>query len=154
MDEGATRIADRLKSTRQEVGGRLRELRYRARNAPWRSYYESNPWLFVAAAFAGGLLLSAAVGARRNSRMHDDGRLEGSTALADDSEARGQSSGTSEIWDRIRSALLAAAGAQLSSFLREIVPGLLGPHRSTADADASSARSPNGSDGSGEAEAL
>ncbi len=123
MDEGANQISDRLRSTRQEFGGHLRQFGYRARHMQWRSYYERNPWLFVAAAFAGGLLLSAAAKRRRRSRVHDDERLEGPAEAAADGGSGTVGSGTSDIWDRIKATLLAAAASQIGSFIREGVPG-------------------------------
>jgi hypothetical protein len=137
VHEGTDKIADRPR-------------RYRATtNAQWRKHYEQNPWIFVAAAFAGGLLLSAAMPGRRRSRAREKERLESAVAAAADARARSQGSSTSDIWDRVKAVLLAAAGSQITSFLREIIPDLLGASRSTRQAGASDARSQNGSGISG-----
>ena len=141
MGEGANDIAERLRSTRREVGSNLRQFGSHA-NAQWRGYYERNPWIFVAAAFAGGLLLSTAIRGRR--RPEPAGRQRPDAAIA-----AGNDADMSEVWDRIKATLLAAAGSQIASFAREVVPSLLGRYRSSQSADAAGARATNGSRGGG-----
>ncbi len=138
MDEGGNHIADRLRSTRQAFGSQLRQLGSSA--GQWRGYYERNPWIFVAAAFAGGLLLSAAIRRRRSwpALGHERGHVAAEEGTESDAH-------TKEVWERIKAALLTAAGSQISSFVREIVPHLLGPYRPLGRAGASDARSQNGS---------
>ena len=141
MGEGANDTAERLRSTRHEVGRHLRRFGSNA-NVQWRGYYERNPWIFVAAAFAGGLLLSTAIRGRRRSET--SGRYRHDAAVAAEHDAR-----ASEVWDRIKATLLTAAGSQISSFVREMVPSLLGRYRSLRSAGASDTRSPHGSGGGG-----
>jgi hypothetical protein len=113
-------------------------------NLPWRSYYERNPWLFVAAAFGGGLLLSAAMRARRGASAQQPQEQREGEAAAADSGSRKHSTGASETWERIKAALLAAAGSQISSFVRELLPGMLGASRPSRQADGPDERSQNG----------
>jgi hypothetical protein len=134
-------VRERLRSTRHEVGSHLRQFGSNA-NAQWRGYYERNPWIFVAAAFAGGLLLSTAIRGRRRSEA--SGRHRHDAAIAAEHDAH-----MSEVWDRIKATLLTAAGSQITSFIREIVPSLLERYRSIRSADASDTQSPNGSGGGG-----
>lgn len=146
MDEGTSQVGERLRSSRQEFGSQLRRLGERARDVPWRGYYERSPWLFVAAAFAGGVLLSAAVSGRRRAGVLEHDRLERGAKATSEMAARARSSDTSEIWERIKATLLAVAGSQISSFIREIAPSVIGQNRSPRQPEMSSARSRNGSD--------
>jgi hypothetical protein len=141
VGEGANDIAERLRSSRYEVRSHLRQFGTNA-NTQWRGYYERNPWIFVAAAFAGGLLLSTAIRGRRRSEA--SGRHRRDAPIAAERDAH-----MSEVWDRIKATLLTAAGSQITSFVREIVPSLLGRYQSLRSAGASDTRSPNGSGGGG-----
>lgn len=142
MGEGTNDIAERLRSSRHEVGSHLRRFGSNA-NAQWRGYYERTPWIFVAAAFAGGLLLSTAIRGRRRSEA--SGRHRQDAAITAENDAH-----MSQVWDRIKATLLAAAGSQITSFVREIAPSLFGRDRPLRSAGASDTRSPNGSGGGGD----
>ena len=121
--EDSNHIADRIRSTRQELGSKLRQLQDRFPDAAsWRAQYERRPWMFVGAAFAGGLLLAAAVSGYRHRAAH---HREGYAAAASASVGAGSrrdSPAAAEIWNHFKDALIAVAGTQIRNFLHDVVP--------------------------------
>lgn len=111
----------------------------------WRRHYERHPWVFLGAAFAGGLLLSAALGGRRRP-SHREYRQP--LARAPDSSSR-STTATAEVWDLIKGALVTAAGSQISSFVREVLPSLRRSEHSADPRQGPEVRSSSGSKSNG-----
>jgi hypothetical protein len=59
MGETASQIENHIEETREDLGSNLHELEERVKLATdWRRYFRSNPAIFLALAFGGGLLLA------------------------------------------------------------------------------------------------
>jgi len=127
-------MADRIRSTSQELGNEVRRAGYRLQAArSWRLAYERQPWAFVGAAFAGGLLLAVAVGGYR----HRTASYRERYATAAKAAVRSVDDGlaTTEVWSRLRDALVAVAGSQIRNFLREVIPRLIDTDRYVPESD-------------------
>ena len=114
MDESPDQIEEHIRSTREELGTNFKELETRLKNATnWRLQFERHTWLFVAAALAGGFLLSGAVPTRRRAEL---GRHRPVTRAM----GRGEFSEDfprADVWNVIKTFLAAAAGSQISSLV-------------------------------------
>jgi hypothetical protein len=132
VDERPDQIEDHIRSTQRELGSNLQELEDKVKDATnWRVQFERHPVAFLGIAFAGGLLLSAGLGARRrhSASYHRHWAPAAPPMSAPDLGRPANDPGfdrkekTSEVWDGIKGALLAAAGTQVSHVLGEFLPG-------------------------------
>jgi hypothetical protein len=139
VDEGPSQIEEHIHSTRRKLGGNLRELEHRVKDATnWRVQFERRPWAFVGAAFGGGLLLSAVLGGRRRPPPYDRDRWSAAAPVSPSTVARHESSATTEIWDRIKGGLIAAAGSHIGNIIGEVIPGFREHDRAAPVSSASS----------------
>ena len=131
MDERPDQIEDHIRSTQRELGNNLQELENKVKDATdWRVQFERHPVAFLGFAFAGGLLLSAGLGGRRRHSFIND-RTWPAAAYMNGSGLRNPANdpgferkeNSSNVWNGIKGALLAAAGTQVSNVLGEFVPG-------------------------------
>ena len=132
MDEGPDQIAEHIRSTRSELTDNLRELEHKVKDATnWRVQFERHPVAFLGAAFVGGILLSASLGGRRRAGTYDRERWSGSQA-APSRATWHENSAATEIWNKIKGGLVAAAGSQISNILGELIPTSRGQDKHAA----------------------
>ena len=119
MDETANQVEEQIDRTRQRLGSNLRELEDKVDAATdWREHFRERPYLFLGAAFIGGVALASAVqpkaagrapsAAALNPRVNGDGSVQ-AQAL--------------ELWDNVQAALVGLASAKIKEYIGELVPG-------------------------------
>ena len=119
MDEDPSQIEESIRSTRRQLGSNLQELEHRVKDATnWRVQFGRHPWVFIGAAFAGGVLLSAALSGRRRQSWSQAAQAVPMSA------SRHMGSASSEIWSGIKGGLIAAAGSQLRHLLSDLFPSV------------------------------
>jgi hypothetical protein len=122
MGEETDQIEDHLETKREDLHSNLKELEAKVKSATdWRQYFQKHTGTMVAAAFGGGLLVSAMVGKNRRA---DVSQAPASAPSAP--SARTQGNGTHEVletWDTIKTALVGVAAAKFKGMLGEVVPG-------------------------------
>jgi len=132
VDERPDQIEDHIRSTQRELGSNLQELEDKVKDATnWQVQFERHPVAFLGIAFAGGLLLSAGLGGRRRHSPTYDRTWTAGPAYMSGAGPRNPANDpgfertekTSNAWDGIKGALLAAAGTQVSNVLGEFLPG-------------------------------
>jgi len=117
MAETVSEIEERIDRTREHLGSTLRELEDKVEGViDWREHFHQRPHLFLGAAFAGGVLLSAVV------------RPRGLTYGADEQPV-GQNVGISPVqvqaldfWRNVQGALVGVASARVRDYLNQLVP--------------------------------
>jgi Protein of unknown function (DUF3618) len=129
MGEKPDQIERHIYETRNELGENISELQEKVKTAvDWRAQFDQRPMLMIGLAFGGGLLLSALLTGRGNSRPSSNkgshNRRKREARLSDygaaDSHERGEAKST---WDDIGGAVLAVAGSKLGSVIEEVLPG-------------------------------
>ena len=141
MAETVNEIEDRIDRTRERLGSTLRELEDKVEAVTdWREQFHQRPHLFLGAAFAGGMLISAMV--RPSPVMHDFSRLAHD---ADDRPVRHQARGTSAVqaqardfWHNVQGALMGVASARVMGYLNELLPDFEEHYRRAEQHDRSS----------------
>jgi hypothetical protein len=119
MDETANQIEAQIDRTRERLGSNLRELEDKVDAATdWREHFRERPYLFLGAAFIGGVALASAVhpksadrapsAAALNPRVNGNGSVQ-AQAL--------------ELWDNVQAALVGLASAKIKEYIGELVPG-------------------------------
>ena len=134
MAETVNEIEDHIDRTRERLGSTLRELEDKVEAVTdWREHFHQRPHLFLGAAFAGGVLLSAMV---RPTRLTHD---------ADDRHVGRQARGTSavqaqalDLWHNVQGALMGVASARVMGYLNELLPDFEEHYRRAAQHDRSS----------------
>ncbi len=125
MAETVNEIEDHIDRTRERLGSTLRELEDKVEAVTdWREQFHQRPHLFLGAAFAGGVLLSAMV--RPSALTHDAYRLGHDT---DDRPVERQARGTSAVqaqaldfWHNVQGALMGVASARAMGYLNQLLP--------------------------------
>jgi len=121
MGETTSQIENHIENKREDLHSNLKELEGKVKSATdWRRYYRQYPGTMVAAAFGGGLLISAMVG--------KGGRTAGSASASALSRAgrHARGGGRHEIldaFDTIKTALVGVAATKFKGMLGEVVPG-------------------------------
>src|SRR4030095_1712856 len=119
MDQAADKIEAHIDRTRQRLGSNLRELEEKGEAAQeWRAHYQARPQYFLGGAFAAGVLLAATVrprSVRRSSEPSDGTQFE-----FESGNVPGQ---LLEVWDNVRSALIAVAATQIAKYIGDRIPG-------------------------------
>ena len=120
MDQAADKIEAHIDRTRERLGSNLRELEEKVEAATdWRAHYQARPQYFLGGAFAAGVLLAATVrprSVRRSSEPSDGSQFE--------FESSGNVPGQLlEVWDNVRSALIAVAATQIAKYIGDRIPG-------------------------------
>lgn len=145
MGETPDQIERHIHEQRSELGENINELQQKVKTAvDWRAQFDQRPWVGLGVAFGGGLLLSLLFGGRSQpdrSSSEDRWRSEPQRfGTAHQREDRGNA-----IWENIRGAVLAVAGARLGSVLESVLPGFEEQYRKKQRERQSSSRSrPNG----------
>lgn len=116
MGQTTDQVETRIENTREDLKSNLQELEGRVRSATdWRHYVNQNPGVMIAAAFGGGVLLSALMKKRRrvpHTPLSSSARF---------GEARSLQSRTKqnvlEKLDTIKAALVGAAATKVKGML-------------------------------------
>jgi hypothetical protein len=120
MVETATQIEADIEETRHHLGANLDALERKVKSATdWREHFQSGPLTVTGAAFAGGLVLAMATGARRDRRR---ARLAPSVGSAP--RTRGpQAEDVVRTLDNVKGALIGIAAMKLKELVGQILPG-------------------------------
>ena len=116
MDQETTFMKTHIDRERDQLTGNLREIESRFKHATdVREKFNENPLLGLGLAFAGGFLLSFAVGGSKSASSHETserpaGRVSPLSRLAC-------------TWDNIVEAFVGLGAAKLESFIADAVPG-------------------------------
>jgi hypothetical protein len=109
-------IESQIESQRQDLKSNLQELETRVKSATdWRAYFKAHSGTLIAAAFGGGVLVSALIGKRSASNSAHSERVRAATS--------GTKHEVLKTWDTITSALVGAAATRFKGVLGDVVPG-------------------------------
>jgi hypothetical protein len=121
MGETTSQIENHIENKRADLRSNLQELESKVHSATdWRHYFRQYTGTMVAAAFGGGVLLSAMLGKEGRA-----GRAAAASApRSDGGAAHGrQKHEILETFDTIKTALVGVAATKFKGMLGEIVPG-------------------------------
>ena len=120
MVETATQIETHIEETRQHLGANLDALEWKVKSATdWREHFQRSPLTVAGAAFAGGLVLAMATGAR-----HDRRRARLARSVAPAPRTRGpHAEEVVRTLDNVKGALIGIAAMKLKELVGEILPG-------------------------------
>jgi hypothetical protein len=123
MGQTTEQIETHIENKREDLKSNLQELEGRVKSAiDWRHYFKQNAAMMLAAAFGGGLLLSAMTRTRRTG-VHAPS-VSSSTPV--DAAPSVRSRTKHEVLDKvdaIKSALVGVAATKFKGMLGEAVPG-------------------------------
>lgn len=103
MNQTKDQIETRIDHARMELNANLHELETRAVSAmDWKQHFDTNPGTLLAAAFVGGIALSLFLGPGRRARRAPQGE--------------------SEMWSRVKGALIGLAAARITDYVGHIIP--------------------------------
>ena len=119
MDETANQIEAQIDRTRERLGSNLRELEDKVDAATdWREHFRERPYLFLGAAFIGGVALASAV------QPKSAGRAPSAAALNPRVNGNGSVQAQAlDLWDNVQAALVGLASAKIKEYIGELVPG-------------------------------
>lgn len=144
MGETTDQIENHIETKREDLHANLKELENRVKSATdWRQYFHKHTGAMVAAAFGGGVVVSAVLGKRQGT-----GPSPTSPSAVASSGARARGKGTHEVletWDTIKTALVGVAASKFKGMLGEVVPGFsehLAKSKPEGNSKPSGARSP------------
>jgi hypothetical protein len=119
MDETANQIEAQIDRTRERLGSNLRELEDKVDAATdWREHFRERPYLFLGAAFIGGVALASAVQPKSAGRAPSAAALN--PRVNGNGSVQAQALG---LWDNVQAALIGLASAKIKEYLGELVPG-------------------------------
>lgn len=119
MDETANQIEAQIDRTRERLGSNLRELEDKVDAATdWREHFRERPYLFLGAAFIGGVALASAVQPKSAGRAPSAAALN--PRVNGNGSVQAQALG---LWDNVQAALVGLASAKIKEYLGELVPG-------------------------------
>lgn len=122
MVETTDQIENHIQTKREDLHSNLEELETKVKSATdWRQYFKKHTGTMVAAAFGGGIVVSAMVGKSRRA-----GAPPPSASPVAPSNGRAQGKRNHEVletWDTIKSALVGVAATKFKGMLGEVVPG-------------------------------
>ena len=119
MGETTGQIETRIETQREALQSNLQELENKVKSATdWRQYFQKYTGTMVAAAFGGGILISAITGKKGASSAPRAVPLS-----ANRSDQGRQKHEVLETWDTIKSALVGVAATKFKGMLGEVVPG-------------------------------
>ena len=141
MAETVNEIEDHIDRTRERLGSTLRELEDKVEAVTdWREQFHQRPHLFLGAAFAGGVLLSAMV--RPSALTHDACRLDRHRrSTCPTRQARGTSAVQAQaldFWHNVQGALMGVASARAMGYLNQLLPDFEEHYRRAEQHDRSS----------------
>ncbi len=121
MDLATDRIEQHIDRERELLRSNLEELEDRVRSAiDWRRRFRSNPAAWLAAAFAGGLLIALTAERHTEGAAGFEHRPGGERAAGLSDHRRRE---ISRAWRTIESALIGLAAAKLKDTLANVLPG-------------------------------
>lgn len=115
MIQTKNQIEAHLDQARCELNSNLLELESRAASAlDWKQHFNARPGTLLAVAFGGGIALSLLIsgGGRRHPR-------NGGALTYQSSDSRGNS----ELWDKVKGALVGLAAARVTDYVGRLIPG-------------------------------
>lgn len=116
MIETPRQIAAEIEGYKDRLDQDLHDLESQVKKSTdWHTYYQKNPWLFVATAVGGGLLLSELFGPRRSSGIPASSSQAGL--------ASGASDVVSDVLASVKVALVGFGTAKAKEFLSDVLPG-------------------------------
>lgn len=112
MIQTRDQIEAHLDHARSELSSNLSELERRAASAvDWKQQFDANPGTLLAVAFGTGFVLSLLLGGRRRSRNSVPPTFPASAVR-----------GNSEIWDKLKGALIGLAAARVTDYVGQLIP--------------------------------
>jgi hypothetical protein len=131
MDTAADRIEAQIDRTRERLGSNLRELEEKVEAVTdWREQFRARPHLFLGAAFTGGALLAAALRQRVSHRISES--ADARQLVSQSSRRVHAPAEVLELWDDIKTALMAVAATQLTRYIGDVIPGFDEHYQRTA----------------------
>jgi hypothetical protein len=122
MGETTRQIETHIEHKRGDLQSNLQELEHKVKSATdWRHYFEQHTATMIAAAFGGGILISALAGKGGRAQAPS-----APTSSLPSARAGEPGTGTNEIletWDTIKTALVGVAATKFKGMLSEVVPG-------------------------------
>jgi hypothetical protein len=119
MDQTANEIEAHIDRTRDRLGSNLRELEHRVDAATdWREHFRERPHLFLAAAFAGGVMLGNAL--RHTSSTHERAFVDVRRPSSANGSVQTQAWA---LWHNVQGALVGVASAGITKYIASLVPG-------------------------------
>lgn len=143
MGENSDQIEKHIQEQREELADNIGELKKKAKDAvDWRNQFQHRPMTMLGLAFAGGVLLSAALphsSSRPSPRRGSSTGHSASSAysgVADSGDARNVRHEYDDVavgrrWGSIKGALVGVAATTLGKFLKEALPGFDEDYRKT-----------------------
>jgi hypothetical protein len=118
MDETTDQIEAHIDRTRERLGSNLRELEDKVEAATdWRQHFRDRPYVFLGAAFIGGLVLASALTSKSAGRPRSGVALN--TAVGGGGSMPAQAR---ELWTNVQGALVGVATAQIKNYISKLVP--------------------------------
>ena len=122
MGETTGQIESHIANKRADLHSNLKELESKVKSATdWRQYFQKHTGTMVAAAFGGGIMISALARKRSPTPV-----TASSASQVPSATQRAERNGTHEIletWDTIKTALVGVAATKFKGMLGEVVPG-------------------------------
>ena len=119
MDDTAKEIEEHIDRTRDRLGANLGELEDKVDAAiDWREQYRERPYLFLGAAFVGGVVLANVLPTGPSRQWSADNGVE--------RVAGGRHSiprQALELWSNVQGALIGVVSARIKEYIDELVPG-------------------------------
>jgi hypothetical protein len=123
MGQTTDQIETHIENRREDLKSNLQELEGRVKSAvDWRHYFNQNPGMMIAAAFGGGVLLSAIMRGRRARGLSQAASSSISAEAAPSIRTRTRHEVLDKL-DAIKSALVGVAATKFKGMLSEAVPG-------------------------------
>jgi len=130
MGQTPREIESYIENTREDLGNNLEELEQKVKNATdWKQHFRSNPAPMLGAAFGGGVLLAAMMGAPKTPRAYSNTFSSSNP----DPGTTYQRQKAQETWSNIKGALIGVATNQVKNFVGEMVPGFHEQFRRTEE---------------------
>jgi hypothetical protein len=122
MDEAAHKIEAHIDRTRERLGSNFRELENRIDAATdWREQFRARPHFFLGGAIAAGAVLAVVLrptASRQAFNVPDENNLRAFSRNGVDGREQAL-----ELWNNIKSALIAVAAMRITDYISELVPG-------------------------------
>ena len=122
MGQTTDQIETHIETKREDLQANFRELEHKVKSATdWRQQFQNHTGTMIAAAFGGGMLVSAMVGRNRSGSQHRS--VPASAARPVRGRVRRGHHEVLDTWDTIKTALVGVAATKFKGMLGEVVPG-------------------------------
>jgi hypothetical protein len=122
MGQTVKQVEAEIQHAREQLGSNLEELARRIDNVTdWHEHYRARPFVFMGAAFAGGLALAASL---RNASGPSGNRSSADARFEKPSRWATHQDQALDVWDDVTTALVGLAAARFKDYVSELVPGL------------------------------